>query len=239
MLPLEEAESATRQFISKIVADHWAETKSVCYLSAIGAKLKKEIPSSNGVLTDGLTDFLRQNAIVQVVQFPGVVQKIGALPLSVELPEDIKSLFTRNSVRIPSQYQIEYMQEFWDAFIKPIENGTRLVCISNDGKVTITNDENYQTDGNIFTIDPQDLAVKLEGSSIAERIAATHKAIDAWLKKHELSSGQFAPFKKSGTRHRIGDRLASLLDAFEGFSSEEMARVLIPLDVLAKMNLKK
>jgi len=239
MAPQNDAEKATTKFIEDFVGKHWGNHESVCYLSSLGVHVKREVPESRSVLSEGLREFLRQNPIVQVVQFPGVKQKIGAVPLSVRLPEDIRELFEKKDSAFALKSETSYIQEFWDAFIRPIDAEPRFVCIDTDGDVQIGEGMTDATYINCYEVLKQDLTTKVSGGSIADRVAATHSAIDAWLTKHSLDPKVF--FLENTRRRdvRKGDRLSAFLDAFDGLSHEDLARIEIPLDILIKLNIGK
>ena len=96
----EDIASRTKKLIQDYADNHWYSTQSACYFSSIGVHLSRTAPETRVALTNGLGEFLRQNPVVRVVQYPGVSQKIGAIPLSAPLPEDIKTLFCKD-VRQP------------------------------------------------------------------------------------------------------------------------------------------
>ncbi|GEM_PF-1338357 len=234
-----ESEQATIDFIEKFVRDHWEQQKTVCYLSSLGVNLKREVPSSLSVLAEGLTEFLRQNPVVQVVQFPGIYQKIGAVPLSVDLPEDLRELFSKSTQSADAQAKPSYTQEFWDGFIKPIGKEPRFVCVGEGGLISIRDGEKGEETGIYYEIREEDLTKSTGFGSISDRVLATHEAINTWLKKHKLDAKVFAP--TTSRKHQLGkyDRLSIFLSAFDGLPAEDLARIEIPLDVLLKLNSKK
>ena len=74
-MELSEIESKTRELTEEFVSDHWKKAHSVCYLSTIGLYLNAELPGFRHAIAMGLREFLRQNPVVQVVEFPGIEQK--------------------------------------------------------------------------------------------------------------------------------------------------------------------
>jgi len=229
-----------REEIEKFVADHWAATKSVCYLSSIGIHLNHTVPNSNEVLEKGLKEFLRQNPVVQVLQFPGVEQKVGAVPLSVSLPDDIKRLFSRHGEISSARNRNLYLDDFWDAFVRPIEDRPRYVLIDQAGGGIIIYDGSPDgEDRDTYEITPQDLTNTTANESIAEKVKATHHAIDRWLNKHSLERHVFLQpaRQKQGVRH--GSRLSLLIRAFDGLPHQDLSRIKVPLDILIKLNSKR
>ena len=236
MAPQDDPEKATAEFIEKFVGEHWTKQETACYLSTLGTIVKKEVPNSRAVLSDGLREFLRQNPIVQVVQFPGVEQKVGAVPLSVKLPEDLKQLFARKYSMSAPKPNASYIQDVWDAFIQPIEEGKRFVCVSKDGDVQISAGTKGDTDWNCYEVLMEDLTSMSPGRSISDRVAATHDAINNWLTKNSLDAEIFSPDEKGHRNIKSAERLAIFLSAFEGLAVEDLARISIPLDILVKLN---
>lgn len=239
MATQEEAEKATSTCIEEYVQMHWDDQETVCYFSALGVKVKHDVPESLQVLAIGLHNFLRQNPIVQVIQYPGIDQKIGAVPLSVTLPQDLTKLFEKKRPVYSSTSRAYYDQEFWDAFIKPIEKTSRYVCIDQDGGVTISDDEITGSEVQCYEVFQQDLTDNSAIGPISERVASTHGAINSWLEKHSLDRESFAPRKKIKLGTAANPRLVEFLSAFDGISHEDLTRIEIPLDILVKLNSNK
>lgn len=239
MVSQDDPEKATTEFIAKFVSEHWENKKTVCYLSSLGVNVKREVPESRSVLTEGLSDFLRRNPIVQVVQYPDVKQKIGAVPLSVPLPEDVTELFAQKYSASASKFNATYVKEFWDAFIQPIDAELRFVCVDTNGDIQIRDEAMDASHGECYEISKQDLTTRVSGGSIADRVSATHTAIDAWLAKNSLDSKAFSPVNKRRHDARKDDRLSSFLSAFDGLPHEDLARIEIPLDILVKLYSEK
>ena len=235
----DQIEFRIREEVEKFVADHWAANESVCYLSLIGIHLNHTVPNSRIVLGNGLKEFLRQNLVVQVVQFPGIEQKVGAVPLSVSLPDDITQLFSRNGERPSARNQNLYLEDFWDAFVHPIESLPRYVLVDETNGVSIFDGSPDGQSQNTYEITPRDLTNTTADDSIAEKVIATHRAIDHWLNKHSLERRVFLQpaRKKQGVTR--GNRLSLLMRAFDGLAHEDLARVKIPLDILFKLNSKR
>ncbi|MDA5092484.1 hypothetical protein O2N63_00070 [Aliiroseovarius sp. KMU-50] len=234
----ETPDIATSKFIEEIVQQHWDEHGSACYLSNLGFRLKNELPESAAVLHDGLHEYLRRNPIVKVVQHPNIHQKIGAVPLSITVPDHVENLFAPKGKLAEPNRNVSYRQEFWDAFIKPIDGIVRIVCIGDHGEVEISDEQVAKMEGNCYKIFPDDLTKEMRGSPISERVAATHQAIELWLEKHLLGQEAFSVLKRPSSPRGTG-HLQNLLNVFDGLSDEELSRISIPLDILVKLNSKK
>lgn len=239
MVESTEIESKIKELIEKFVSSHWERNQSVCYLSTIGLYLNAEIPGCRVAFPMGLREFLRQNPVVQVVEFPGVEQKIGAVPLSVTLPDDVRELFSRRSQpSVLKRQRPAYVQEFWDAFFRPIEGHSRYVVLEEAGRVTVSDELPDEESGVAYEITRQDLTDSLPNEPIASKVEATHSAIDSWLEKQSLEPRVFARSRRQRRDIVVGSRLASLIGAFHGLPDEDLARMSIPLDILIKLNSK-
>ena len=239
MVEKDEIESKIERTIEEFVGDHWENTQSVCYLSSLGIHLNVTVPDNRAVLSKGLREFLRQNPVVQVVQFPGVEQKIGAVPLSVTLPDDIRELFSRQKQTSFPQSRNVYSQDFWDAFIRPIEELPRYVLVDEIKGITIRDGSADGEGGGAYEITPQDLTTRLPDGYVADKVYATQSAIDNWLEKHSLEPSLFLRSRRQKQDVTVDSRLVQLIAAFDGLPHEDLSRIKIPLDILVKLNSKK
>lgn len=235
MINQDKTESKIKQTIERFVSSHWDQSQSVCYLSSIGLYLKHAVPEHREILTSGLKDFLRQNIIVQLVQFPGAEQKIGAVPLSIQLPEDVRELFVGHGSTRYTRERHVYLQEFWNAFISPIEGCARYVVIDGSGAVTVSEGPDDSEIQNAYEIVNRDLTATPPGGSIGDKVNATHSAIDNWLNKHSLERATFLRPERSMHDSTVDHRLANVFAAFDSLTTEELARIKIPLDILIKL----
>ena len=229
----------TKQLIQDYVEEHWANTQSACYFSSIGVHLSRASPESRAILSNGLSEFLRQNPIVRVVHFPGVAQKIAAVPLSVALPEDVRDLFLQTKSTTAHASRNVYVQDFWDAFIRPIEGSVRSIVVDDTNRITVHDGPVEHDTGAVYEIEPQDLTPNNPNGSIADKVNATHSVIDTWLQKHSLDPAVFLRAKIRRRDFPVDNRLVRLLNAIEGLSPDDLARIQLPLDVLVKLASKK
>lgn len=235
----EDIVSKTKQLIRDYVEEHWADNQSACYFSSIGVHLSRMSPDSRTVLSGGLSEFLRQNPIVRVVQFPGVAQKIAAVPLSVDVPEDVRDLFLRSKSTIALASRNVYIQEFWDAFVRPIKGSIRNIVVDDTNRITVHDGPIEHETGAVYVIEPQDLTPNIPNGSIADKVNATHSIIDTWLQKHSLDPTTFLRARIRRRDFPVDNRLVQFMNAIEGLSPDDLARIQLPLDVLVKLASKK
>ena len=235
----EEITSKTKQLIKDYVEEHWANNQSACYFSSIGVHLSRISPESKAALINGLSEFLRQNPIVRVIQFPGVAQKIAAIPLSAPVPEDVRDLFLQTKSTAALASRNVYVQEFWDAFIRPIEGSIRNIVVDDANRITVLDGSVEHEAGAVYEIHPQDLTPSVSDSSIADKVSATHSAIDNWLQKHSLNPSAFLRARTRRQDLSVDNKLVQFLNAIEDLSQDDLARIQLPLDVLVKLASKK
>lgn len=232
-------ETRTAKLIEEYVQRYWDEKGSAHYLSNLGSRLKREFPESQKVITDGLAEFIRRNPVVKVVRHPQINQKIGAVPLSVDVPKQIEELFAKraNSSFNSDEKWGSYEQAFWDAFIKPIDGEVRFVCVDEVG-IVVLDTKPIERKGKCYEIRAEDQTKELTDVTISERVAATHEAINAWLKKNSLGQEMFSAPKQSHNR-RVTGQMDEFFEFFGGLPEEDLARISIPLDIIFKLSSKK
>ena len=235
----EDIASRTKELIHDYVEAHWTRNQSACYFSSIGTHLRNTAPESRAVLSNGLGEFLRQYPIVRVIQYPGVAPKIAAIPLSVDVPKDLRDLFSQSKSATANANRNVYLQEFWDAFILPIDGSIRNILIDDTNRITVHDGPIEYEAGGVYEIEPQDLTPSIPNSSIADKVSATHSVIDTWLKKHSLDPTTFLRARIRRRDFPVDNRLVQLLNAVEGLSPDDLARIELPLDILVKLASKK
>lgn len=239
MTDQDSPEIKTSKLIEEYVQQHWDDKGTAHYLSNLGSRLKKELPESQKVISDGLAEFIRRNPVVKVVQHPRIYQKIGAVPLSVAVPEQVEELFAKkasSSTNSDGKWG-SYEQAFWDAFIKPIDGEVRFVCVDEAG-FEVSDSQPNDDKRKCYEIRAADQTKELNGVPIYERVAATHDAINSWLEKNALTQELFST-QKPNVHRRVGDRIDELFDVFGSLSDKDLARISIPLDILFKLSSKK
>ena len=228
------AESETSKFIEDFVQKHWEQQQSACYLSILGYRLKNDLPDSQNVIADGLHEYLKQNEIVRVIQHPEIVQKVGAVPLSVQPDERIEDMFSKKAGSSSDQKWRSYDKAFWDAFINPIKKGeVRSVHLHGTG-IEVSDRPESETKNDCYKITSENLTKAPDSATISERVTATHQAIEVWLEKNRLQPDAFRP-----PQRRSSDRLEDFFNVFTGFSKEDLSRITIPLVILFKLSSKK
>ncbi|MEG3143759.1 hypothetical protein U1839_03755 [Sphingomonas sp. RT2P30] len=234
-----EADQGTNpvhDFIVSAVKTAWDDTQDGSHkamlLSALGTKLKNEFANYSTEFPKGIKEFLRTWPVVQMVQHPEIVEKIGLVPSGELLPDDLASLFQKAGERRSSGSPISYDQDFWNAFFKPIHS-TRHVVIGENGQLQILNDVAPAPRG-AYEITKNDIVAPDQVMPMSEKVAATRERIDNWLAKNNLGASRF--LRKHVARATIShDRIASLKHAFENISDGDRSRITIPLDIILKI----
>jgi hypothetical protein len=229
----EKADTATEleAFIRNEVATFWAANRKAMLLSSLGLVLRRDRPELLATAENGLQRFIERTAIAQIVRHPSQAQKIGAVPLTVPLPDDINELFT--STEHGASRRPRLVKEFWDAFHTPFV-GSRYV-IFDDGRVSIVEGQAPEAMPS-YEITHADV-VEPTSATLNEKIGATWDKIVAWLARNKLDiaavtvrNQQGAAFEGrwSPARNSLARRLACL-------SPADQARISIPLDLVAKL----
>jgi hypothetical protein len=231
-------ETKVTNFVEAEVERHWEENQSAYYLSALGEKLKRDVPGSHELFVDGLADFLRQQPVVNVVRHPNIPQKIGAIPLSVVIPQNISPLFREGREQNARQPKKVYVPEFWEAFKRPVANPPRLVSVEETGGITVENGAAARRTSRSYEILESDRPKISAQAPVGEKIAATYDAITTWLKKHELNESDFTLSGPEGVGGQRSNFMQRLSEAFEDVPEADLARISIPLDIILKLNSK-
>ena len=132
-----------------------------------------------------------------------------------------------------------YLQEFWGAFIRPIEGSFRNIVVDDTDRITVHDGPIEHEAGTAYEILPQDLTPNIPNSSVADKVNATHSVIDNWLHKYSLDPALFLRVRIRRRDFPIDSRLAQFLNAIDGLPSDDLARIEIPLDILVKLASKK
>jgi len=110
-----------RRWIEKIVSQHWEQTHKALLLSNLGGPIKKEFPNAFAVMEMKLRDFVGTCRNLRLVQHPLIDEKIGAIPIGAEIPENVIELF---EIGKSGSFSLEkrpfFARVFWRAFHTPL-----------------------------------------------------------------------------------------------------------------------
>lgn len=227
-------ERQTNNFIETAVKEHWDSYTRALLMSNLGVFLKKNVPESDSVIKTGIKKYLQQWPIVQEVQFPGIKEKIGLVPLGVDLPDDVTELFAKKNANPFEFRRPVYQQDFWRAFFRPLES-VRFVVIKNDDDIAIVEGKQLEQDSGAYEVLSSDIVSTSAGSKLAEKVEATHQKIDAWLDRYSLKPSLFLKKRMMKNTKEGEGKLFMLREAFYDLSPEEQSRISIPVDILLKL----
>ncbi len=217
-----------QDFIRDKVSAHWRQTGTALLLTLIGAALKTDCPESEEVITKGLKRFLTEWQIVRIVeQGPG---KAGAVPLDVA-STNLSELFPVVSKPIRAALD----PGFWRAFRTPIE-GRRFVLLSPDrnhltGIVDVKHGD--VPEALHYEILQTDIFNPVDYST--DHVAETWKRIGDWVRRHNLALPMFRRRRPLEDRITQEPAPSSIAEALARLDAQDMARISIPLDLVAKM----
>ncbi|MEH2484361.1 hypothetical protein [Bradyrhizobium sp. AZCC 2230] len=202
-----------REFIAKLVQEHWTGTGKAKLLSQVGPKIWAAFPDSRFLMPKGLLRFLQGWATVQIIRHPQIPEKIGLVPLGVTLPSETSTLFSESQMPVgplqPDQLTLanhagaqqenerralprrSYLPEFWRAFHVPIE-GQRFVTFpaSNGGRPQIVDlPAGTAPEDKHYEITQADVSSSV--GMLSDRVKATAQRIQNWLDRNELQADPF------------------------------------------------
>ena len=111
--------------------------------------------------------------------------------------------------------------------------------VDDANRITVHDGPIQHEAGTVYEIAPQDLTPNIPNSSIADKVSATHSAIDTWLQKHSLDPATFLRARIGRRDFPVDNRLVQFLNAIEGLSRMIWARIELPLDILVKAGLQE
>lgn len=235
--------SQIRDFIGKLVEEHWSQTHKAMLLSQLGLQVKRAFPDSPAMLSTGLLNFLTAWPAVQMVHHPHIKEKIGAIPLNVPIPSDISTVFSEKQFSSADEPRfgrpsVRYISDFWKAFYTPIV-GRRFVKLPtpDDPHVRIIDHPDGKEEPNSYEILSSDVDISV--GPLDEKVPATARRIESWLQRHGLSASSFIadlPAPSYGRHSGALLHAASPIGvALARLDALDQSRISIPLDLVVKM----
>jgi hypothetical protein len=242
-----------RDFISRNVSEYWSATSKAMLLSALGLKVRTTFPHTYSLMPGGLRKFLSSWPTVRIVGHPQIAEKIGAIPLDAEIPDNVTDLFAErtdwNSIQAPAikamqphiqTFRPRYAPEFWRAFHTQLW-GRRFVVPPDDKNSTVRIVE--RTDGaeepGGYEVLSSDVSLLPPQTPLYEKVQATSQKIDEWLTRNGLSHQPFISrvpeISRRAVTERSFDRRQLVALALSKLDPSDQARILLPLDIVAKM----
>lgn len=242
-----------RKFISDTVRTHWDRENRAMLLSVLGLQVRGAFPDAYLIMPDGLKNFLVQWPVVQVVQHPTIRESVGAVPLDVKVPENALELFMTRAGRPAGLSQLDgdfqsqatmsqprYDRAFWRAFHTPL-TGRRFVIPpdANNGTVRVVETTDGSQVPNAYEILTSDVALLPMQAPLTDKVQETVRKIQGWLARNELSPELFCvphvPRRTLTQVHYADQRASSVALALAKLDSSDQARILVPLDIVAKI----
>jgi hypothetical protein len=242
-----------RDFISRSVSEYWNATGKAMLLSALGLRVRNAFQNTYSLMPDGLQSFLSSWPTVRVVGHPQIPEKIGAIPLDAKMPDNLTELFTERTDWTPGQapaisalqphFQTlhpRYATEFWRTFHTQL-TGRRFVVPPDDKNPTLRIVE--RTDGaeepGGYEVLPSDVSLLPAQAPLYEKVQATSQKINGWLTRYGLSQQLFISrvpeISRRAATQQSFDRRQLVALALSKLDPSDQARILIPLDIVAKM----
>lgn len=218
------------EVVARAAREHWEAHQSALQLTALGSQIRMKTPElmpPKGTLLKTISAF----PSVRVVPHPTNALVFGVIPADVTQTGDLFSPSFQSALRRP-----RLDSRFWSAFHGPI-SGIRYVSLNGSSgtfEVTDSRPESHP-DIQVFEITNDDLNVP----SYLDRIEAAWAAINKWVEKHQINILSFKerrehPQTPYSQRSFPGSPHDNLKEFFSRLSIEDMARISVPLDLVAK-----
>jgi hypothetical protein len=230
-------ETVVRLAVTQCVGEHWEKHHRALTLAALGNQMKsKGFDLKTFLKGQKLASFIHTElaAELYVAADPEDAGTLGVLPRSQQNNKDAFRgvIKTYGSPPIP-----RYQQAIWQAFTRPIREGTtRIVTLSPTFNFFDANEESRKglTAADTYVIAVDDIAQRQpleDNGHFARRVS---EKIVSWHEKHALPTAgphlqRNQELGKGGTAGLTATTLDRLLDAL---SKEQLARVSLPLDVI-------
>ncbi|CCV10284.1 hypothetical protein [Mesorhizobium sp. STM 4661] len=225
-------------FIKASVDDYWASAGIPLLLSSLGWSIRQKIDNSDVVFENGLKRFLLDHPVVQVVTHPTVIQKVGAVPLGITLPEDISELFRdsdRSPVNTVGTKPRMYSQDFWNSFVYGFPN-KRFVILDPHSDTWRISETDITTEGQkAYEIIHSDIVALPRETPMSVKVPAVHGAISNWLARNGLNRETFENRLAGRTTAKGEQPRLTLEAAFSKLDPVDLSRISIPLDLVQKI----
>jgi hypothetical protein len=229
-----------RRRIEEIVSQHWDQTHKALLLSKLGGPIKKQFPNATSVMEMKLRDFVRTCPNLRLIAHPMVSEKIGAIPTSAVIPENVVELFEEAASSGP-ETKPYFARIFWRAFHTPLVERRFVIPSRVNRPVRII--EGTVEDGEMaYEILQSDVSLLPPETPMVEKVRAVSDKIREWLTRNNLSGQQFrentdddAPVPKLLATDSVLKPSVSLTEALADLHPSDQARISIPLDIVLKM----
>jgi hypothetical protein len=220
--------------------DHWAATGKALLLAHVPSQLRlRGIEAQSFLGGRKLKEALEQDGIgtIRLVRDPNDELVWGVLP--AEVTADVNSdLFPHKaSAGTPHDEIPQFARGFWSAFVKPLESDKRRFLRADGNFDNLPNDQMPPADG----IEISDKYIRPSPGLGEDMHEAVMESITKWAEAHQVDVSQY--------RRQIGDRERTqperptgptgLFAGFDGLPDSDLQRVLVPMDIVRKLLIKR
>lgn len=218
--------------IVAIVSDQWKKESRATHLAYLGQLLAKEIPDFKKSVLAGetLRSFIEKNLSkrLTIVTLPDDAGVVGVVPASSGAGPE--TLATPPDKANPPRFN----PAVWAAFIKQVQPGHKRV-VYLEPEISFDDLQSEAATPAGAHIIPEDLTAKGPDESV-EKVAAS---IEAWASKLEIPIEKLRIRKRSTTQSCSeagpSGRRSLLDDLLDALDAQEMRRLTVPLDIIAKL----
>jgi hypothetical protein len=227
---------ALKQAIVEQVTKFWKAESKALLLSQLGQALTKQgfdLKLDLGGLR--LAQFIQEKLRDQLRLLTSPTDSLvkGLVPVSIEVGEEIGSLFAKSATSSSPKNVIRFDKNLWAAFSRPISDGNvRLVSLSptiafrDVPPGTATSADEFHVGS--------DLIVLYQDIEEDQRVAKIVSNITHWFASigRDIDAGRAKTRDSRTSGLATGSLLGAMFDALE---EKDIARVVLPLDVVAKL----
>jgi hypothetical protein len=222
-------------YLKDLVDSYWNSNRAALLLADLGTKIRREHPEYVGSLTEGLNKYIVRTGVAKAVRHPTLDQKVGLVPIDLPLPEDLSELFRpRSKPKHP-----KLLRDFWIAFQSPVRE-TRFVVIKKDNRIEVRDSFSRSEGEDAHEILKSDVVTSFYPTP-QDKTKATWEKIESWIKREGLDLSLFEEASQPMSSHSHSPRAeqavhsGNWLQVFSRLDQQDLSRISIPLDIVAKL----
>lgn len=232
---------ALKQEIVELVTEHWHTHQKVYLLSNLGQTLMRRGFDLQAILAGRkFMNYISTELKDKIIVFPSPNNplKIGVVPANVEVTESTEAIFSPPDNRHGGDPKIPtFAPAFWAAFTRPIPTG-RVRTLSLSPKIQFQEvSETAATQSGKRTVS-SDFIVSAETSDSGDYRKRVYENIQRWLVENTIDESAVLARSSTTERATTEERTrSSLLEhLLSTLTDEEMRRISLPLDIVARLS---
>ncbi len=223
-----EAGEQLKRDIVKLTTEYWAANERAMLLALLGKELSKRYPLRDALRGQGLGTYLSSVTGVRIIRHPTNPVVVGAIPDTAPRKDAIDYFAVESAA--PQIVSPLYDKGLWFAFSHPISEG-HIRTVSLDPAITYRDAPITSTASPGSLIVPREFVVPKGSLPASERNQLIQAHIKSWLEQNGIEEARVIARPSQAPQ-----KSSSLMEALiSELSHEEQTRVMLPLDVVAKL----